>query len=386
MRAKAAIGFACMAALGYKNDELKQAYHSAVARVSSGSSSDEEEAPSTTEKKKQNNNNNNNNNDEKPKSVVFRKPDTGNERALTAEMGEFKHMIISLVPWRLMSKIWGKMAVITVPTGPLRRALFGLWCHVYGCSEDEMDRPLEDFTCFTDFFTRPLPAGLRVIDPTPTAMVSPVDAKVVSMGNFRLAKGDLDRLNNIEITKVKGINYRFLDFVGQHPQGLDMSRPLIFSYVVLYLAPGDYHRFHSPAEWSATQRRHFPGHLVPLRKRFAGMYQENERVVMNGTWKHGFFSMAAVGALNVGSIHMDCDKEIETNQGEGLFHRRPTERCHEREYEEPVPMTRGEQVGKFSMGSTIVLVFQHSGDFEFDVKTGERVRLGQKIGATEADA
>jgi phosphatidylserine decarboxylase len=262
--------------------------------------------------------------------------------------------------------------------------LFGLWCKVYNCHLNEMDRPLEDFTCFTDFFTRPLLPGVRTIDPTPSAMVSPVDAKVVSLGNFRINRADLGRMNNIEITQVKGINYRFLDFVGQHPQGLDMSRPLIFSFVVLYLAPGDYHRFHSPAEWQATQRRHFPGHLVPLRERFAGMYQENERVVMNGTWEHGFFSMAAVGALNVGSIHMDCDNEIETNQGEGWFHRFPVATCHERQYDEPVAWARGDQVGKFSMGSTIVLVFQHPGDFEFDVNVGETVRLGQKLGATEA--
>jgi hypothetical protein len=134
-----------MAALGYKNDELKQAYHSAVARISENSW----ESDTEDDEKKQNNN-------EKPRSVIAVKADTGNEKALTLEMSDMKRTFISMVPWRLMSKIWGQVAEVTVPTGTLRRALFGLWCKVYGCSEAEMDRPLEDFTCFTDFFTRPL--------------------------------------------------------------------------------------------------------------------------------------------------------------------------------------------------------------------------------------
>jgi phosphatidylserine decarboxylase len=81
--------------------------------------------------------------------------------------------------------------------------------------------------------------------------------------------------------------------------------------VVLYLAPGDYHRIHSAAQWSIHKRRHFPGTLLPVApvvgKVVPQLLALNERVVLTGEWEHGFFSMTAVGAYNVGSIRMHFD-------------------------------------------------------------------------------
>lgn len=68
---------------------------------------------------------------------------------------------------------------------------------------------------------------------------------------------------------------------------------------VIYLAPGDYHRFHSPTEWKPEVRRHFVGELLSVSPRVAqwlpGLFCLNERVLYMGEWKHGFFSMTAVG-------------------------------------------------------------------------------------------
>jgi len=67
--------------------------------------------------------------------------------------------------------------------------------------------------------------------------------------------------------------------------------------VVIYLAPGDYHRFHSPTEWVAHERRHIKGQLLPVHKlaiKFVPeLYTANERVVVYGEWEHGFFSYTA---------------------------------------------------------------------------------------------
>lgn len=83
---------------------------------------------------------------------------------------------------------------------------------------------------------------------------------------------------------------------------------------VIYLAPGDYHRIHSPIEWECRKRRHFPGTLLPVAplvgKVIPQLLAMNERVVLSGEYEHGFFSMTAVGAYNVGSIAIHFDQVI----------------------------------------------------------------------------
>ena len=77
-------------------------------------------------------------------------------------------------------------------------------------------------------------------------------------------------------------------------------------YCVIYLAPGDYHRFHSPVDWTVDTRRHFPGQLYSVNPSitswFDNLFVLNERVCLMGKWMHGFFSYTAVGAIMVGSI------------------------------------------------------------------------------------
>ena len=77
-------------------------------------------------------------------------------------------------------------------------------------------------------------------------------------------------------------------------------------YCVIYLAPGDYHRFHSPVDWTVHTRRHFPGQLYSVNPSITSWFDNllvlNERVCLIGEWMHGFFSYTAVGATMVGSI------------------------------------------------------------------------------------
>lgn len=88
-------------------------------------------------------------------------------------------------------------------------------------------------------------------------------------------------------------------------------------HCIIYLAPGDYHRFHSPTDWQIYYRRHFPGELFSVNPSVArwlqGLFNLNERVVYYGEWKYGFFSMTAVGATNVGSIKVYMDEVIIEN-------------------------------------------------------------------------
>ncbi|KAG5652830.1 hypothetical protein H0H81_003454 [Sphagnurus paluster] len=160
---------------------------------------------------------------------------------------------------------------------------------------------------------------------------------------------------------------------------------LFFS--VIYLAPGDYHRFHSPTAWVVEKRRHFVGELYSvspyMAKRLENLFVLNERVALLGRWKHGFFSMVPVGATNVGSIKINFDQALRTN----VRGRPPPPGTYsEAVYSAASPVLNGQpliaaqEMGGFCLGSTIVLVFEAPEDFEFAVQAGQKVKVGQRLG------
>lgn len=158
-------------------------------------------------------------------------------------------------------------------------------------------------------------------------------------------------------------------------------------FTVIYLAPGDYHRFHSPAAWVVEKRRHFMGELFSvspyMAKRLQNLFVLNERVSLLGRWKHGFFGMVPVGATNVGSILLNFDKDLRTNV---RGRRQPPGTFTEAVYTNAStvlrgkPLRPGEEMGGFCLGSTIVLVFEAPKNFAFDVQAGQKIKVGQRLG------
>ncbi|RDW83214.1 hypothetical protein BP5796_04705 [Coleophoma crateriformis] len=191
-------------------------------------------------------------------------------------------------------------------------------------------------------------------------------------------------------------------------------------YVVVYLAPGDYHRFHSPTAWVVEKRRHFAGELYSvspyLQRTLPGLFTLNERVVLLGRWRWGFFSFTPVGATNVGSIKINFDRELRTNSlttdteadkaADAAAKRgEPYSGFAEATYESASPvlhghaLRRGEEMGGFQLGSTVVLVFEapkgqrpsldegwmgektkRKGGWNWAVEKGQRVKMGEKLG------
>jgi phosphatidylserine decarboxylase len=191
-------------------------------------------------------------------------------------------------------------------------------------------------------------------------------------------------------------------------------------YVVIYLAPGDYHRFHSPTAWVAEKRRHFAGELYSvspyLQRTLPGLFTLNERVVLLGRWRWGFFSMTPVGATNVGSIKINFDAELRTNSllTDTAADRAAEEAARrgehysgfaEANYETASQvlgghaLKRGEEMGGFQLGSTVVLVFeapkgrrpsldegwmgeksQRKGGWNWSIEKGQRVKMGEALG------
>ncbi|KAI1327928.1 phosphatidylserine decarboxylase [Xylariaceae sp. FL0255] len=199
--------------------------------------------------------------------------------------------------------------------------------------------------------------------------------------------------------------------LGEKPwyQHLNPDNKTSLYYAVVYLAPGDYHRFHSPANWVVERRRHFAGELFSvspyLQRTLPGLFTLNERIVLLGRWRWGFFSFVPVGATNVGSIKVNFDKELRTNSlltdtaadkaaEEAAARGEPYSGFAEATYADASAvlgghaLRRGDEMGGFKLGSTIVLVFEApvkenpgaKGGFEWAVEKGQKVKMGQALG------
>jgi phosphatidylserine decarboxylase len=158
-------------------------------------------------------------------------------------------------------------------------------------------------------------------------------------------------------------------------------------FTVIYLAPGDYHRFHSPTAWVVEKRRHFVGELFSvspyMAKRLQNLFVLNERVALLGRWRYGFFGMVPVGATNVGSIKVNFDSALRTNvRGRPPPPGTYTEAVYSAA--SPIlhgqPLTPAQDMGCFCLGSTIVLVFEAPKTFEFAIKAGQKVKVGNRLG------
>ncbi|KAL7416593.1 phosphatidylserine decarboxylase-domain-containing protein [Mrakia frigida] len=158
-------------------------------------------------------------------------------------------------------------------------------------------------------------------------------------------------------------------------------------FTVIYLAPGDYHRFHSPTAWVVERRRHFAGELFSvspyIARRLSNLFVLNERVALLGRWKHGFFGMVPVGATNVGSIKINFDEALRTNN---RLRPHPAGTYIEAVYSKASkllrgqPLNPGDEMGGFMLGSTIVLIFEAPLDFAFSVQEGQKIKVGEPIG------
>ncbi|TKY86129.1 hypothetical protein EX895_004954 [Sporisorium graminicola] len=158
-------------------------------------------------------------------------------------------------------------------------------------------------------------------------------------------------------------------------------------FCVIYLAPGDYHRFHSPTNWVAERRRHFRGELYSvspyMARRLSNLFVLNERVALLGRWRHGFFGMVPVGATNVGSIRINFDKALRTNV---RMQRYLAGTYSEASYSGASkllggqPLAAGDEMGGFLLGSTIVLVFEAPAEFRFNLRPEQKIKVGERLG------
>merc|ERR1719242_1741447 len=300
-------------------------------------------------------------------------------------------LLYSLLPLALLSRGWGWLAATEFPQ-PLQFIILWVFSSATGCNRSESELELHQYSSLSQFFTRRLKPNLRPISES-SLVVSPADGTITNSaplkdGCTQLVKGltysldfFLGSLENIGHVIRDNDDFHYEENFSRMLQNAKYSQLLLNTRTQLYettvyLSPGDYHRFHSPADWKVSMRRHFPGTLFSVSpsvvKLMPSCVVTNERVAWYGTWRFGFFSMTAVAATNVGDIKAHFDDEICTNN-------RDSEEVSEKIYDEPLFFRRGDDFGHFNFGSTLVLIYEAPYEINFGPNPVRRIRMGENI-------
>jgi phosphatidylserine decarboxylase len=270
---------------------------------------------------------------------------------------------LRLVPKSALSRVVGGLTRARAPR-PVRLAAMRAFAERYGIDLSECGE-LEVFETFGEFFARPLRPGLRPIAPGDDVVVSPVDGVVSQAG----------RADGGRLVQAKGLDYT-LDALLADPALAARFRGGPFA--TLYLAPRDYHRIHFPLGGRITGYRYVPGRLWPVNaasvRGVPGLFTVNERLTTVLDTAVGACAVVAVGATIVGRIHAYYDPSIPVSN-------LPRARPVSRDYAEPLPVAKGQELGAFEMGSTVILLFEPGRvTLREDLVEGTRVRVGEPIG------
>jgi len=221
------------------------------------------------------------------------------------------------------------------------------------------------FATFNEFFIRELKDGAREIDDDSDAIVSPADGTVSVAGVIR---GD-------SIFQAKGIDYSLGDLLATDLD--EVAHYIDGNFATIYLAPYDYHRVHAPFSGDLVAARYVPGDLFSVNEatvsKLNGLFRRNERLVMHFRTDHGPAVLILVGALNVGSISTPWTGEIRPRKA-GVVDVLDISK-------HPTNVSRGDLLGWFNMGSTVILLLpQGACEWDDDLEPGETLRMGEEIG------
>ena len=219
------------------------------------------------------------------------------------------------------------------------------------------------YASFNDFFTRALKPGARPI--AAADLVCPVDGTVSQFG----------RIERDQIVQAKGHSYSATALVGGD-EAL-AQRYHDGSFATLYLSPKDYHRIHMPCDGTLTRMIHVPGALFSVNPVTArgvpGLFARNERVVcVFDSATLGSFVLTLVGATIVGGMATVWHGPVNASR---------VRRVREWHYGDgSIVLRKGEEMGRFMLGSTVVLLFPQ-GDLRFNAawEPGRSIRMGEAM-------
>lgn len=274
-----------------------------------------------------------------------------------------KILLQHALPKQALTTLAGRIA--GAQGGAMTTRLIGWFVQRYRVDMSEAANPdISSYASFNDFFTRPLKPGVRPL--AAADFVCPVDGAISQLG----------AIDDHHIVQAKGHRYTITDLVGGDRA---LAEPFRHgSFANLYLSPRDYHRLHMPCDGRLVRMIHVPGALYSVNPVTArgvpGLFARNERLVcLFESPQHGPFAMVLVGATIVGSM---------ATAWHGVVNAKRTGRPSQWDYSgQDIVLKQGEEMGRFLLGSTVVMLFR-PGVIALNPDWGcERpVRLGEMMG------
>jgi phosphatidylserine decarboxylase len=232
---------------------------------------------------------------------------------------------------------------------------------------DALQSDPQRFASFNAFFTRALRDGTRPMPDDPLAIACPVDGTISMIGT----------LDDGLLMQAKGQNYTLKRLLADH--GAWAERLTGGRFATIYLAPYNYHRIHMPMGGELLDAWYVPGRLFSVNAttaaRVPGLFARNERVICGFGNQRGQFAVVLVGALFVGSMSTVWHGDVTPRR------RRKPSQLSIQPGSLPARITRGAELGRFNMGSTVILLLPPGmAEWSPALRPGQVVRVGETIG------
>ena len=274
-----------------------------------------------------------------------------------------------LLPQHALSRV--VMAATRVRVRWIKDALIGAFLRGYSPDLGDAAEPdAHAFESFNAFFTRALRDGARPLAGGASTLACPVDGTVSQAGP----------IDGNRIFQAKGHHYSLEALLaGAAPGWAAGFRD--GSFATIYLAPYNYHRIHMPNDGVLREGWYVPGRLFSVNGTTAaavpGLFARNERVVLIFDGDCGPFAVILVGALFVGSMTTVWHGDVTPRRG------RQPERLPLNPTGHPLALSRGAELGRFNMGSTVILLYgKDRAELLARCAPGQVVRMGEAIGHT----
>lgn len=231
--------------------------------------------------------------------------------------------------------------------------------------EEALEQDISAYRSFNDFFTRHLKPDVRPLAIEDKAVACPADGTVSQAGQIKTG----------QIFQAKGKSFTATDLLGGDAERAEPFNEGTFA--TIYLSPKDYHRLHMPLTGILKEMVHIPGRLFSVNTSTAnnvpGLFARNERVAAIFDTEAGPMALVLIGAIFVSSVETVWHGVVTppTARDIRVWH-----------YEtDPVRLTKGEEMGRFNMGSTIIVLFgKNKVRWNEPLKAGDTVKFGQLIG------